>query len=263
MKKEIYKQFIGFSLLICFTLIKFINVSHANQHEEFIKAYDSGNYVQALEVINTYPAEMKNSANYFYNLGNTYFKLSKIGEAIYYYKRALELNPRDPDLKYNFSLASKKTVDKIEKSLSINSILSFKSFMNLFEEFVLFAVVSFVFWVLLILKVKIKSTWNETITTTAYLLLPIYLIIAVIVTKDCFDTDNFGVIIANESDVMSSTGDSGTLLFKVHAGSEFSVQDIDKQQHEKWIKIELADGKRGWIQAFNAITNDSITQGNN
>ncbi|MFQ6617141.1 MAG: tetratricopeptide repeat protein [Fidelibacterota bacterium] len=38
----------------------------------------------------------------FYNIGNTLFKMGKLEESLYYYKKALELNPDDYDAKFNF-----------------------------------------------------------------------------------------------------------------------------------------------------------------
>lgn len=40
-----------------------------------------------------------------YNLGNTLFQNGRVAESIQFYKRALELNPRDFDAKHNYELA--------------------------------------------------------------------------------------------------------------------------------------------------------------
>lgn len=47
----------------------------------------------------------KQKAAVLYNLGNTLFQSGRIAESLQFYKRALELNPRDFDAKHNYELA--------------------------------------------------------------------------------------------------------------------------------------------------------------
>ena len=49
------------------------------------------------------------NAALFYNLANSYLKSGDLGRAILWYERALELSPRDPDLKFNHAAAKKFT----------------------------------------------------------------------------------------------------------------------------------------------------------
>ena len=51
-------------------------------------------------------------------------------------------------------------------------------------------------------------------------------------------------IVMNVSDVKSSPSVSGSTLFKLHEGTKVSILDNSMKQ---WAKIELADGKTGWI----------------
>jgi len=44
-------------------------------------------------------------AGVFYNIGNTLFKSGRIAESLQFYKKALELNPRDFNAKHNYELA--------------------------------------------------------------------------------------------------------------------------------------------------------------
>lgn len=51
----------------------------------------------------------------FYNLGNSFFKLEKYGDAIAAYKRALVIDPGDMRAKWNLELALKKKREQDEK----------------------------------------------------------------------------------------------------------------------------------------------------
>ena len=54
-----------------------------------------------------------------YDIGNTYFKLNKVGYAIGYYKRALKWAPLNKDVGYNLALARKGVVDSGTSSGSL------------------------------------------------------------------------------------------------------------------------------------------------
>jgi tetratricopeptide (TPR) repeat protein len=58
-------------------------------------------------------ASLKEAA--FYNLGNAFFKKDKFKEAIEAYKRALALNPKDANAKWNLEIALAKKRDDDEK----------------------------------------------------------------------------------------------------------------------------------------------------
>lgn len=57
-----------------------------------------------LQVANS-SKDSKIKANAFYNLGNSYLKGKKYNESIEAYKKALRLNPKDVDAKYNLEYA--------------------------------------------------------------------------------------------------------------------------------------------------------------
>ena len=60
--------------------------------------YNKGSYIEA---INNYKEIIKNdfhSAELYYNLGNAYYRLDSIASSVYYYEKALQLNPNDREI---------------------------------------------------------------------------------------------------------------------------------------------------------------------
>ena len=49
----------------------------------------------------------------FYNLGNSYYRLNKIGLAIWAYKNAIKFSPRDKDIEHNLKIAQAQSTDRI------------------------------------------------------------------------------------------------------------------------------------------------------
>jgi tetratricopeptide (TPR) repeat protein len=57
-----------------------------------IKAYESGDYDQAIQLLNQYILQKPNDQEAYFYLGNVYFKEGSLDSAIVQYKKALELN---------------------------------------------------------------------------------------------------------------------------------------------------------------------------
>jgi len=51
-----------------------------------------------------------------YNLGNTYFRLGDLGQAILHYRRAAQIDPADPDLRANLDYARRQVEPAIERA---------------------------------------------------------------------------------------------------------------------------------------------------
>ena len=51
----------------------------------------------------------------YYNLGNAYYKSKRLGLAIWAYEKALKIDPRNEDAKFNLEFANLQTEDKIEQ----------------------------------------------------------------------------------------------------------------------------------------------------
>ncbi|MDD4639219.1 MAG: tetratricopeptide repeat protein, partial [Bacteroidales bacterium] len=105
-------------LFLFFLLIAFGAQAQHNQKELWMKANNNflqAQYQQALEEYLEIESMGYVSAELYYNIGNTYFKLNNIPRSILWYERALKLEPSDPDIKNNLSLAREYTLDRIEE----------------------------------------------------------------------------------------------------------------------------------------------------
>lgn len=77
------------------------------------EAYTQQNFEQAVELYESVLTQGKESGPLYYNLGNTYFRIGKIGKAVLNYERALMITPRDSALRANYRYA-KSFVGKAE-----------------------------------------------------------------------------------------------------------------------------------------------------
>ena len=95
--------------------------------------YNQGRYLEAIERYSDIIKDDKHSSELYYNMGNSYYKLNDIANSIFYYEKALLLNPKSEKITNNLSFAQNMLIDKIEP-LPQNQINSFfSSIINLFD----------------------------------------------------------------------------------------------------------------------------------
>ena len=95
--------------------------------------YNQGRYLEAIESYSDIIKDGKHSSELYYNMGNSYYKLNDIANSIFYYEKALLLNPKSEKITNNLSFAQNMLIDKIEP-LPQNQINSFfSSIINLFD----------------------------------------------------------------------------------------------------------------------------------
>lgn len=54
------------------------------------------------------------SAALYYNLANSYYRLNQVGESIFYFEKARQLDPKDEDLNINIVFAQNMAIDAVE-----------------------------------------------------------------------------------------------------------------------------------------------------
>ena len=103
-----------------------------NQGKEQYKAQ---NYQEAIQNWSKIIENGEHSAALYFNLGNAHYELNNIGPSIYYYEKALQLDPTDTDIKTNLAFAENAKVDIIEPlpktffarwDASISTLLSYE-----------------------------------------------------------------------------------------------------------------------------------------
>ncbi|MGD8306960.1 MAG: tetratricopeptide repeat protein, partial [Ignavibacteria bacterium] len=100
------------SLLVLITNINASPIS--SRIDEANTYYREGSYEKAIEIYESLVDEGYLGVSLFYNLGNTYYRVGKIGYSILYYEKALKLDPSDDDIKHNLEFAYLSTVDRIQ-----------------------------------------------------------------------------------------------------------------------------------------------------
>jgi len=106
------KSFLFYILCSLFSLTVFSqnNLTFIEANE----AYNKGDYNKAIGLYEKVIKTGNHSANLYFNLGNSYYKLQKIGPSIYNYEKALQLDPKNEDIQINYGYAKQTRLDDIQ-----------------------------------------------------------------------------------------------------------------------------------------------------
>jgi hypothetical protein len=206
--------------------------------------YLNGEYEDAAQLYESMISQGLQNGYVYYNLGNTYIRLNKIGPAIYSFLKGRELLPRDEALKANLDYAIGETEDRISLPPAglLHTFLFWVDDFTVEEHLNILLVINLLFWVVLTCWFIYRTgTWNTARKVTLGLL-----VLALVSTAGRFHLDNnaiLGVILAHSVDVKSEFGKDSVTLFQLHEGGIVRVTD----KNGVWVRIELSDGKKGWV----------------
>ena len=213
--------------------------------------YNDGKYQEAISKYQSILETDVHSAELYFNLGNAHYKLNNIAPSIYYYEKALQINPTDKEIKNNLNFAQNMTLDAIDvvpevgmsKVLNnVSGVVSFDVWAILSVSFVILAVIMFINY---FLSEGTKTKRFSFTFAFACLFLMLGSLVSAFHKYNLDQSDNPAIVFAQESKVKSEPNLRSEEAFRLHEGTKVQVLDTV----ENWKKIKLTDGKMGWISA--------------
>ena len=189
------------------------------------------------------------SGELYYNLGNAYFRESKLGLAILNYERAKRFFPADSNLSRNLEIANLRVIDKIETLPEFLLISWTKSFLRsltvgswvvLILVFYWCAVLSLSAWCLFstpslrrwLLRGEISAALVGVVTAS------------LLAGRMWLDRSEIpAIVMVSEVEALSAPAAGATEVFRIHEGTRVRTGT----RNSDWSEIILPDGKVGWI----------------
>jgi tetratricopeptide (TPR) repeat protein len=237
-----------------------VNLSGFNAEQMFRKAnrfYKGKEYEKALELYLKIEDKGYAGGDLFYNIGNTYYRLNKLGYAILYYERALKMSPRDEDIQFNLKLANAKTVDKLDEIPKIFLTVWWESLITL-TNYSGWALLIVVFLVLFLAALSLYFLGRKLIykkygfyLSSSLFAILVFLVIVFYSSYQIETKTDYGILTSEMTIVKQAPDSQSGDAFIIHEGIKFTCED----QVGEWTKIKLVDGKIGWIEksAFQKI----------
>jgi len=189
------------------------------------------------------------SAELYFNLGNAHYKLNNIGPSVYYFEKALQLNPNDADIKTNLAFAENARIDLIEPLPKNIFTRWYKNISGIFtyNGWAIVSVIGVSLFVLLFLLYwfSISETKKRVYFTTSILSIIVCIgaLVMAFQTYMDFNQNKPAIIFSESTEVKSEPNMGSETAFELHEGTK--VQIIGNDQN--WVRIELVDGKDGWM----------------
>ena len=225
-------------------------INPENIFSEANELYNKGSYIEA---INNYKVIINNdfhSAELYYNLANAYYRLDSIASSVYYYEKALQLNPNDREIIDNLALVNKTLVDEIDPITTplIESILKSLSNIFYFETWGYISIFFSFLIVALFLSYYFANSSRIKRLTFVLLCVSSILMLASLINGnkgyDNYVNNEYAIIYSYETDLKTEPNFRSETLFMLHEGTK--VQVIEN--YNNWIKIRLVNGQVGYIQ---------------
>ncbi|OQA91532.1 MAG: Tetratricopeptide repeat protein [Elusimicrobia bacterium ADurb.Bin231] len=208
-----------------------------NLTEDFDEAcslYKNGSYELALEKFLSLE-KMSPSDSIYYNIGNAYYRLGKVGNAMVYYARAEKISPYDEDIEFNIKHIS-MMID--EKDYETSNFAKLK----IHYCFFIFALVSFIFSLVLSIKIArpgIRVFWPFLISLMLFIMgFWIY------TWRFVRAKEHVAVILKNNAEVRTGPDES----FKISAVLPEGKKVLVIRKSSDWIEIGIKSlAIKGWL----------------
>lgn len=186
----------------------------------------------------------------YFNLANAYYKLNEVAPSVYYYEKALKLNPLNEDAKYNLVLANRLTIDQIDE---VPKTLLQRFETNFLHKFSIhqWAVISILFSIVTALLFLIyyfsyssilkRIFFSVSIVTFSLMLLSVLVAYSVL---DYAKKNQPAIVFSEKAQIKNAPTFNSEDVFTLHEGTKVIVLD----EVDDWYKIKLTDGKIGWIR---------------
>ncbi len=218
-----------------------------------VSAYAAEDYNEAISIFNGMLRSGEVSWELYYNLGNSYYRLGELGNAIRYWEKAKLIAPSQPDINHNLSVAEQLLVDKVvlpemfplfrwyaqmQKQLPLNTAIMTIGFLTFFM-------------VLIIILLRYRDR-NKTETNKAPYIAVLSVFLSIIMlfafitinTAQKRKNERYAIILKPEVQIYSAPDEDAAVLFILHEGSKVK---INKNIEDIWSNVSYFDDKVGWI----------------
>jgi tetratricopeptide (TPR) repeat protein len=218
----------------------FYTGNHFYQKQDYIKAVEE--YLKLLDM-------GIESGNLYYNIGNGFLKLGKVGYAILCYRKARRLIPHDSDLKANLtyarSLMDEESSEEWHRNIFIRAVRKMCSDLNLGQ------IAGFALGTYLLLILVLALFIFNPILGRKFWFFAILLGLAFAFNALAFGVRYYGEVILKHGVVVQAKAeakyepiDKSTTFYNLREGN--SVIILNTKQG--WRQIRRFDGKTGWVK---------------
>jgi len=216
-------------------------------------AYADENYAEAFRLYKSIEKNEVESGELFYNMGNAAYKLELTAESIYYYEKALKLNPEDEAILNNLAYAERMRIDQFEASpeTEINKtykqvlfMLSLDGWAYLVIICLVLSCVSFAFFIFK------RNTKTKRLFFTVFIVFMLASIGSYMMAEGQLKLEaesTYAINFDDEKNLLEEPNPNATTLLQIHEGTKVKLLD----EFRTFYQVELPNGTIGWLEKTN------------
>lgn len=243
--------------LFFLTLTFLSSAAYSQSTEELfgnaLKSYQEGRFQEAKDQFEQVLNQQPNNFSLLYNLGLTEYRLGHLGPAIALWRRALNINPSQPDAEIALQLALNK-LERKSLSQQVSFLEQFRSALLVdisfnqiigFFAFVLLATG----WVLISYLGSRKQAFQNESPPPPFKFIYAVLVLIFLLSTTLLALktwDHFtprGTILPKKVEVRAGPGATFTPLFDLYEGLEIIIE----RSESEWVKVIYPGGRSGWV----------------
>jgi tetratricopeptide (TPR) repeat protein len=209
--------------------------------------YEQQNYDSAGAYYEKILSSGTNNSAVCFNLGNTYFRLKKIGLAMLFFERAQKLSPNDPDVIANIKFGQSAIVDRLpmpEQSFFETVLVRLHNLFSLNVQLWLIFIFLLTLGVFFSIGLFASPNIRLWLIYVSSLVVFICACIGISAGTKVYAGEKVHYAIVLTPSVEAKNQPNGNkVLFTVHEGTKFRV----RKQLGEWSLVSLSTGVSGWV----------------
>lgn len=248
--KHIKLVFIAIALLLTAAVSR-AQAPQSNQQQRFEQAnllFNQSKYTEAARTYQQLLDEGNTQKELYFNAGNAWYKAGKTGQAIYSYEKALQLSPNDAAVKHNLAISNQKVTGFVEELPMVFFQQWWLQLQHLHKANG-WAIGTVVLCWLLITGIMLNAFlpgWRNKFLRWGNYVMGALCVLYLLMAVDTYLSSNnheSGIVMNSNIKAKSSPDENSRDVFEVGEGMKVHITDATAD----FCKIELADGKNGWI----------------
>ena len=230
-------------------------------------AYTKGNYEEAAEIYSNIIKNEGISAGLLFNLGNTYYKLGKEGEAMICYERAKRIDPDNEQINQNLQFLKAKVLDVNKAELKgkegnldpdqdtfIQSVYNMIAVESKSNNWAVFAVIAFILFLgglaLYMFTPNVLARKTGFFSGLVFLGFTVVFLIFSYMAANNFTREDEAIILDFSTQLLEKPqSDAKPSTTPLHKGTKLKIlEEKPAGNGNVWLKVKLNSSNSGWIK---------------
>lgn len=239
-------------LLFLVGMMSVAGAQDAGDDNAFAKAnsaYTQENYQEAVDKYQSILQSGQHSGELYFNLANSHYKLNEVGPAVYFFEKALQLDPSNKEYQNNLKFAQQLRVDAVEQGQTnpvsdfVYGVFQSLSVDNWAYVSIMLALLAILAFILYHYAATASKKRLFFIVSVVLFIGFVFAVIAASYSQSWSQNNQEAIVYSSETITRTEPKSTATSSFAIHEGTKVTIVE----EYADWAKIEVANGSQSWM----------------